>query len=126
MFELQNTNHYLPAVILPHAEGILDIIIPSPIPNNSELIQFIGMPLKEYKLFCCEKKYIFPYNALKSDNSKSSQTTLGYNSCDGLEWSPSYLQHLKINLRNARPCYTKTQADQIYTHMLSAAKMYLL
>lgn len=115
----------MPAHIIPHVEGILETHVPNPIPGDEELVEFLGMPDKTYKMLSVKKSDIFPYNAALRDSSKIVQTTLsmGMSSVRCYEWSPSYLSNLERALREKYR--TVHEAREVYDNVLSVASKYL-
>ena len=108
-------------MIVPHAEGILEPHIPNPVPADEELVELLGLPLKEYRLIIAKKNDMHAYNAGFKDSSKSIQSTLNFSS-SLYEWSPSYLANLLHVLRHN---YNVSLAKTVYENVVSVINTYL-
>jgi hypothetical protein len=113
-------------VIIPHIDGITEWHIPTPIPHDQELVQLLGIPLKEYRLISVNKKDLRPYDAEFVANPKGflSGHVDGGIAVSAPAWSASYLANLKKVLHAGKK-YKAAEANLIYEHMEGIAETYL-
>lgn len=110
---------------MPRTESVFHPHVLSPLPDDHELVEFLGLPLHENYINAVCKRDIRPYNARFSDGSKSRQLTLGFSRLekDIYVWSPSYIHNLERILRDKYR--SSTVANKVYKNILDWAKSYL-
>lgn len=117
---------WIPAHIIPHAEGVLLAHVPNPISAEEELVEFLGLPAGDYGILAVKRKYIHPYNAAFKDKGGTQQKlsfTQAQDSDCGQKWSPSYAAHMEEVFR--KKYSSVSVAKSVYDNVMAAAAHYL-